>query len=466
MSNIAKRKATMNDDKLGWLGIARLGIVQMALGSVVVLTTSTLNRVMVVEFALPALLPGALVGLHYALQVFRPRLGHGSDVGGRRTPWIVGGMATLSGGGLLAAIATAWMASNVVAGVALAVAAFAMIGLGVGAAGTSLLVLLAQRTDETRRGAAATIVWVMMITGFILTAMVTGKLLDPFSPMRLIEVAAMLAVVAFLLSLFAVWGMEPGLQATVAPPPANETSGSFRDALRDVWQEPQTRRFAIFVFLSMIAYSAQDLILEPFAGLVFGLTPGQTTQLSGVQNGGVLTGMLVVAVFSSGVAGMPRLGSLRTWTIGGCLASALALIGLAVAGASGPPWPLEASVFALGLANGVYAIAAIGSMMSLVGRGAARREGVRMGLWGAAQAIAFGAGGLLGTMASDLARLVLGNAVAAYGTVFCIEAVLFVLAAALAVRAAGALGEEDRGRGPGVRSGGLGLVPLEEGATR
>ena len=66
----------------------------------------------------------------------------------------------------------------------------------------------------------------------------------------------------------------------------------------------------MFVFLSMIAYSAQDLILEPFAGLVFGLTPGETTQLSGVQNGGVLTGMLIVALFSSGI-GVPRLGSLQ-----------------------------------------------------------------------------------------------------------------------------------------------------------
>ncbi|MGI4951866.1 MAG: PucC family protein, partial [Janthinobacterium lividum] len=68
---------------LGWLGIARLGVVQAALGSVVVLMTSTLNRVMVVELALPAIIPGMLVALHYAVQVLRPRLGYGSDVGGR-----------------------------------------------------------------------------------------------------------------------------------------------------------------------------------------------------------------------------------------------------------------------------------------------------------------------------------------------------------------------------------------------
>ncbi|MCA3659868.1 MAG: PucC family protein, partial [Methylobacterium sp.] len=64
---------------LGWLGIFRLGLVQTALGAIVVLTTSTINRVMVVELALPAMLPGLLVGLHYAVQVLRPRWGHGAD---------------------------------------------------------------------------------------------------------------------------------------------------------------------------------------------------------------------------------------------------------------------------------------------------------------------------------------------------------------------------------------------------
>ena len=80
----------------GWGRVARLGLVQAALGAIVVLATSTLNRVMVVELALPALLPGALVALHYGVQVLRPRMGHGSDVGGRSTPWIAGGMGVLA----------------------------------------------------------------------------------------------------------------------------------------------------------------------------------------------------------------------------------------------------------------------------------------------------------------------------------------------------------------------------------
>ena len=109
---------------LGWLGIVRLGLVQTALGAIVVLTTSTINRVMVVELALPAVLPGALVSWHYALQVLRPRWGFGTDNGRRSTPWIIGGMATLALGGALSALATALMATYVWPGLLLAIVAF------------------------------------------------------------------------------------------------------------------------------------------------------------------------------------------------------------------------------------------------------------------------------------------------------------------------------------------------------
>jgi len=420
----------MTNAPLGWIGIVRLGLVQTALGAVVVLTTSTLNRVMVVELALPAMLPGALVALHYAVQIMRPRFGHGSDGGGRRTPWIIGGMAVLCVGGFLAAVATAWMGTDTASGIALAVLAFLLIGAGVGASGTNLLVLLATRVDARRRAAAATIVWVMMIAGFIVTATVGGQLLDPYSPERLMAVSGGVSVLAMLLAVAAVWNVERVATRLAAEP---RTAVPFRQALAQVWAEPQSRRFAIFVFVSMLAYSAQDLILEPFAGLAFSYTPGETTRLSGLQNGGVLAGMVLVAIALSGVGGA-RMGSMRSWTIGGCMASAAALFGLACAGVFGTAWPLKANVFLLGVANGAYAVAAIGSMMGLVDSGREAREGVRMGLWGAAQALAFGLGGFLGTAASDAARWLLGSPALAYASVFAAEAVLFLIAVALASR--------------------------------
>jgi BCD family chlorophyll transporter-like MFS transporter len=312
------------------------------------------------------------------------------------------------------------------------VAAFAAIGVGAGAAGTSLLVLLAKRVDERRRAAAATIVWMMMIAGFVVTATVAGRLLDPFSPARLVAVTAAVSATAFLLALLAVWNVE-GRRAPRAPADAAAAKAPFREALAQVWAEPRARRFTIFVFVSMLAYSAQDLILEPFAGLVFGLSPGQSTSLSGVQHGGVLAGMILVAVAGSGIRGR-YLGSLRAWTIGGCIASTAALLGLTAAAFVGPAWPLRPSVFALGLANGAFAIAAIGSMMALAGAGREAREGVRMGLWGAAQAVAFALGGFAGTVAVDLTRQVVAAPATAYALVFAAQAILFLVSAGLAAR--------------------------------
>ncbi len=417
---------------LSWFGIVRLGLVQTALGAVVVLTTSTLNRVMVVELALPAMLPGLLVGIHYALQVLRPRLGYGSDLGGRRVPWIIGGMAVLSGGGVLAAMATALMGTHLMTGIALGVIAFILIGIGVGAAGTSLLVLLAKRTAPARRSAAASIAWIMMIAGFIITTATAGQALDPFSPLRLVVVSSVVSAVAMLLTLLGVWRVEGATAG--APAAAVPHRSSFRSDFLEIWNEPQSRRFAIFIFVSMLAYSAQDLILEPFAGSVFGMTPGETTKLSGVQHTGALIGMILVPVINALV---PQWRTKSTqWIVAGCVASALALICLAFAAIAGPAWPLRSCVLLLGVTNGVYAIAAIGAMMNLVGAGHENREGTRMGLWGAAQAISFGIGGFVGTMASDLARLLLSSVPIAYATVFVAEAALFVVAAYLVVRMA------------------------------
>jgi len=433
-----EREKVMQQSNFGWLSIFRLGLVQTALGAIVVLTTSTLNRVMVVELALPAMLPGALVTLHYAMQLLRPRMGYGSDLGQRRTPWIVGGMTTLAAGGVGAAMATALLASHFALGVLLAVLSFALIGGGVSACGTSLLVLLAKRVAAERRAAGATVVWMMMIAGFAVTATVAGKLLDPFSPGRLVTVTAGVSLAALLITLAAIWRVEGN---AVGPTPYGEgaapveTKPAFLPALQQVWSEPNARHFTVFVFVSMLSYSAQDLILEPFAGSIFAFTPGQSTKLSGVQHGGVFTGMLLVAVLTTLFKGKPA-ASLKGWVIGGCLASAAAMAGLVVAGLGHLHWPLRENVFVLGVSNGAFSIAAIGAMMALASQGRGAREGVRMGLWGAAQAIAFGSGGFIGTILADLARWFIGSAGSAYALVFGLEVIGFVAAAWLALRIA------------------------------
>jgi MFS transporter, BCD family, chlorophyll transporter len=434
---------------LSWAGIARLGLVQVAIGAVIVLMTSTLNRVMVVELALPAMIPGALVGLHFAMQLLRPRMGFGSDQHGKRIPWIVGGMAVVCLSGLGAAAATALMATHRGAGVALAILAFALLGVGVSASSTPFLAFLAERVDEKRMAGAAAMTWILMIVGIIITASVAGSLLDPFSMGRMVAVTAGVCAAAMTLTLLAVVGRTDDGVVVKETLRSRTPDAGFRAAFQEMWSDRDSRIFASFIFLSMLAYSAQDIILEPFAGAVFGLTPGESTAIAGLQHGGVLAGMIGGALLARGGAHLPR------WAAVGCAASALALVALVLMPVTGSVSGLRGSVFALGLANGLYAVSAIGAMMGLTVRGRVGGAGLRMGFWGAAQAAAYGLGGFLGAAASDAGRALLSSPALGYGVVFAGQAVLFLVAAAVVL--VGVKGEEARGSQP-LRQAGEAMV--------
>lgn len=413
---------------LTWTGIMRLGLVQIALASIVSLTTSTMNRVMTVELAMPAILPGLLVSLYYGTQFLRPHFGHSADQGGRRTPWIIGGVVTLAIGAICAALSVGLMATSPVFGIAAAVPSFVLIGLGIGAGGTNLLALLAARVNPAHEGAAGSAIWIMMIFGLVVTAISAGALLDPYTPTRLVLVTAGVSAVAIVLAVIGVVGQERGAQA-----PARKESLPFRAALREIWTDPRARIFTLFVLASMTAYNLQDLILEPFAGHVFGMTVGESTALSGQHHAGALIGMLIVLASGTVLARYLSV-SLRVWIVGGCLLSGASLAALAYGAQHAPDWPVGLNVFALGLANGTFAVAAIGAMMGLSREGSAAREGARMGVFGAAQAFGFGIGSFGGTVLADLSRGLMQSDVAGYAFVFAIESSLFLLAALLALR--------------------------------
>ncbi len=418
---------------MSWLQIARLGIVQACIGAVVVLMTATMNRVMVVELALPASIPGALVALHFAVQLYlRPRLGHGSDAAGSRTPWIIGGMATLVAGGIGVAMSVSIMATSPWLGVALAALAFIVLGAGVSAAGTPLLALISEHARPSQRAGAAALTWILMIIGFIVTTATTGSLLEPFGFQRLLFTTMGVGAVALLLTTLTLYKLEPALGARIVPEPiaGADRGAAFSAAVRAVWAEPVARTFAVFVFVAMLAYSAQDLILEPFGGIAFGLSAGETTKLAGMQHGGVLAGMIMTALVGA------RYGSLRLWAAAGCAASAVMFVALVLSPALASVDAFRTIVFLLGLSNGVFAIGAIGSMMALTGDAKDGRAGLRLGVFGAAQAVAYGLGVSLGGVGLDIAQAALGSPIRGYAVVFSFEAALFAVSAVLAYRSA------------------------------
>ncbi|MEL6209904.1 MAG: PucC family protein, partial [Pseudomonadota bacterium] len=295
------------------------------------------------------------------------------------------------------------------------VISYIAIGLGIGAAGTSFLALLASVTGA-RKGAAATLAWLMLIAGAIFASIGTGIALEPYSPARLVSVVAVVVSIALVLCVLATWRVEGS--AIVTPPTQD---APLMQALRTTWADPMARRFTGFVFLSILAFYLSELIFEPFAGHIHGLSPEDSTKLSGGKDGAALLGMI-----GAGLLSHFRLGSLRFWAVTGCVISALGLLGL------GAQLPLMPSTVALGLGNGLFVVGAVGSMMQLAAAHA-KATGTRMGVFGAAQAIAAGLAGLIATGTLDLARLVLPDATA-YATVFTLEAALFLAAAVVAAR--------------------------------
>jgi BCD family chlorophyll transporter-like MFS transporter len=290
---------------------------------------------------------------------------------------------------------------------------------------------MSERARSEQRAGAAAITWILMIVGIIITAAVSGALLDPFSFPKLIAIAGGIGGIGFVLSFLATLGIERGARpAAVSATTAASGETSFMSSLRVVLAEPAARLFAGFVFLAMFAYSAQDLILEPFAGIAFGMTPGESTSLSGAHHGGVLIGMIVAAVVAT------RRGQLRYWAAIGCGASALTYVALAFSPSFDDARLFRAIVVLLGLSNGVFAIGAIGSMMALTGDRTDGRAGLRLGVFGAAQALAYAVGTMSGAAGVDLARALLDSPLRGYLAVFSVQAVLFGGSAYLALRSA------------------------------
>lgn len=400
---------------MNWPGLLRLCLVNAAIGGLAALPVNLFNRLMTVELALPALLPGLLVALHYGVQLTRPVWGHRSDAKGGRTPFILGGIAVVGFGVFGAAWGIYVAETSLSAAMVIWVLSYAAIGLGIGAAGTSFLALLASVSGE-RKGAVATLAWLLLIAGAIFASVGAGIALEPYSPARLLTVVAVVAVVAFVLCVLATLGSERHAQLVQTP-----YDQPLKAALRTTWDDPVARAFTGFVFLSILAFYLSELILEPFAGHIHGLTPEASTKLSGGKDGAALLGMI-----GAGVLAQLRFGSLRLWAITGCVISAIGLIGL------GLGFALVPSTVVLGLGNGLFVVGAIGSMMQLAAAHA-QATGTRMGVFGAAQAIAAGLAGLIATSTLDLARFVLTDA-AAYGLVFILEAGLFLAAAVVAAR--------------------------------
>jgi len=423
--------------------LLRLSLFQVSVGMAMVLIVGTLNRVMIVELGVPASVVAVMISLPVLYAPFRTLVGfrsdtHRSALGWKRVPFIwmgtmlqFGGLAimpfallVLSGGGNAAAW-PAWI-GPVCAGLA-----FLLVGAGLHTIQTAGLALATDLVPTESQPTVVGLMYVMLLLGTVVSALVFGALLVDFSPGRLIQVIQAAAVLTIVLNIAALWKQEtrrPPRNVGAVPAPARP---SFRQAWRSFIAGDHAVRRLVAIVLGTMAFTMQDVLLEPYGGQVLGMTVAQTTLLTATLAGGGLVGF----AFAS-----------RTLTRGVDpfrMAVAAALLGIPAFGmviAAGPieSLPLFATgVFLLGFGTGVFGHGTLTASMRFAPRD---QIGLALGAWGAAQATAAGVAVALGGIIRDVvdafaSRELFGPTLTGpatgYGAVYCIEIAL--LSAAVVV---------------------------------
>jgi len=419
----------------------RLGLFQMGLGMMSLLTLGVLNRVMIDPelLAIPATVVGGSLAMHQLVSPARVWFGQLSDakplLGTHRSGYVRLGsvlfalcifLAVQVVWGLGQSFANSGWSPATYGWIALAALMFALYGLCLSACSTPFAALLVDVSDEHNRSQLVGIVWSMLMVGIAGGAIGSAVLLRGLDAENLQSTINRLFIiipaVVILLGVIATWGVEErysryGSRSTLVGREDQITLGT---AIKVLTASRQTVIFFGFLALMTMGLFIQQPILEPYGGEVFGMTVSQSTQLNAFWSLGILAGIVVTGFFI-----VPKLGK-QTTTRLGCLLVALSF-GLTIAsGFTGEPRLLQLCMILFGLASGITTNGAISLMLDLT---AAETAGTFIGAWGLAQAMSQALSTLIGGALLDLGRLLFPtSSVLAYATVFGVEAAVMLLA--------------------------------------
>jgi BCD family chlorophyll transporter-like MFS transporter len=402
--------------------LLRLSLFQVSVGMALVLLIGTLNRVMIVELGVPASLVGTMIALPLIFAPFRAIIGfrsdtHRSELGWKRVPFMYrgamvqfGGLAimpfallVLSGTGN-AADAPMWI------GLVGAAAAFLLVGAGLHTVQTVGLALATDLAPGEAQPKVVGLMYVMLLFGMIASALAFGALLAPFSPGRLIQVIQAAAVATIVLNAVALWKQEPR-NTRAALLQSQQRSPSFKQSWASFTQGGQVVRRLLAVGLGTMAFSMEDVLLEPYGGQILHLSVGDTTKLTALLAiGGLLGFGWASRVLSRGADPfrMASYGALIGLPAFACVIVAGSLSAATVAGPLSATWLFAAGTLLIGFGAGLFGHGTLTATMSLAPRS---QTGLALGAWGAAQASAAGLAIALGGIIRD----VVGSYIAAEG---------------------------------------------------
>ncbi len=384
--------------------LLRLSLFQVTVGMAAVLLIGTLNRVMIVELGLPAWLVATMIALPMVFSPIRMIVGHKSDthrsaLGWRRVPYLWFGTMLQFGGLAIMPFALILLSGDSrgppVIGQAASALAFLMTGVGLHMTQTAGLALATDLAPAHVRPKVVALLCMMLLLGTVVTAVSFGALLHPFSQLKLIQCIQGAAVITMVLNGVALWKQEP--RNPNRAPDGKPTIG-FGESWRAYMKLGRARRRLVAIGMGTVAFSMQDVLLEPYGGKVLHLPVGATTAFTALLAIGGGAGLGLAARALNRGADPYRVAGF------GAMAGLVAFAAVIFAAPVHSPALFAAGVALVGLGAGLFAHGTLTASMAMAAGDAA---GLALGAWGAVQAAAAGlaiaAGGLLCDLIGSLA---------------------------------------------------------------
>jgi BCD family chlorophyll transporter-like MFS transporter len=392
--------------------LLRLSLFQISVGMASVMLLGTLNRVMIVELDVAAMLVAAMIAIPVLVAPFRAFLGFRSDtyrsaIGWKRVPYLWFGTLYQFGGLAIMPMALLVLSGDRAidadwAGYVGAALAFLLTGLGMHMTQTAGLALAADRATEETRPKVVALLYVMFLVGMAFAAIVIGTLLRDFSALRLVQVVQGTAVVTIVLNLIALWKQEKMAPMTRAERAAPRPL--FREAWQDFTSGGDAGRLVMVVFLGTMAFSMQDVLLEPYGGQILGLSVASTTLLTAMWASGALVALAMAARWLAAGQDPYRLAGR------GILVGLMAFAAVIFAAPLQSTALFFAGAVLIGAGSGLFAVSMLTAAMTLPVSGSAGR-GLALGAWGAAQATGAGLSIFIGGTLRDLVNHAAGTGV-------------------------------------------------------
>lgn len=422
--------------------LLRLSLFQVTVGMALVLLVGTLNRVMIVELEVAATLVAGMLALPLLFAPFRTLIGHRSDqhrsaLGWRRVPYIWKGTMYQFGGFAVMPFALLVLSGYMEAvdaprwiGLSSAGLAFLLVGAGVHMVQTVGLALATDLVKDEDQPKVVGLMYVMLLVGMVVSALIYGALLENYSPGRLIQVIQGTAVVTIALNLIAVWKQEPRDRA-LAREMEVQRSMPFREAWRDLTARPGMVRLMVLIGFGTFGFGMADVLLEPYGGQALGYSVAETTRLTALLAAGTLGGFAVASRLLSGAMQAVVLGRI------GAAIGIPGFLAIILSSQGGGSALFLAGVLATGVGAGLFGHATLTASIRAAPKG---QVGLALGTWGAVQATCAGLGvaaaGLVRDFVVSMPGLAGLSAHAPYIYVFMIEIAFLVLAVLVAIPAA------------------------------